>query len=778
MLDRVREVGKAIRTCCWTLGGRIIGLDGEASEAFEILESRTLFSGSAGLGNLPPVAPSAVDAVAVSPTSVKITWSTAGTNAGGYHVWRSTDGLNYTKIITLTGGATARYTDSTAAANRDYWYHVRSFKSTLVSSPSDADAVTTPLIAPGAFSATAQGSEAVLVKWKRTDLAATNYLVLRSTDGVNYSLLSDVAGGTTVSYLDQSVESGTAYWYKAQSAGDDNTSLFTAAVKASTKLTTPTDLAADAAAKSVSLTWAGVDPHAASTLVLRAKDGITFTTLATLSPGVTQYTDNSVATGTKYQYRVRVAKSGVPSGNSALLPVTTLLLAPTSLAAAAAGPDVMLTWSDANRSGMGYRVFRSGDGENFTQIAQLAAGSEKKFKDKAVAPDTAYTYRVAAFAGAIVSPVSGTVVFTTPRGTENVTITTRHGDSELLVTTYGVTGSIAVAQSGSTVTITINGQAFEADAPSTGLFIHDRAGTSTISIGDVQVRTTVTSVGGAVATAVVSADDDVYAWLDSTDSFSGEGSSHKIAKFAGGVTKALGAALANPKDSGATVKLAASMFGSGPLADDINQGGVGDCYFLASLAAFAQTNPGVILDSAVDLGDGTYVVEYHRNNAPVYVRVSNAFSTGPYWGYKFARPGDSGTLWALAMEKAFAYFRTGANTYASISAGWMSEVYTALGVGYANFSLSGTENNFFAMISGSLATGKAVTLGTSSTAPNLVGGHAYTLMSVSVGHDGLTRYTLRNPWGVSGTSMEDGDGYVTLTFNQMKANFVMGTRAA
>ena len=36
----------------------------------------------------------------------------------------------------------------------------------------------------------------------------------------------------------------------------------------------------------------------------------------------------------------------------------------------------------------------------------------------------------------------------------------------------------------------------------------------------------------------------------------------------------------------------------------------------------------------------------------------------------------------------------------------------------------------------------------------------------------------RNPWGVSGKPMEDSGGYVTLTYSQVQANFVMGARAA
>jgi hypothetical protein len=151
---------------------------------------------------------------------------------------------------------------------------------------------------------------------------------------------------------------------------------------------------------------------------------------------------------------------------------------------------------------------------------------------------------------------------------------------------------------------------------------------------------------------------------------------------------------------------------------------------------------------------------------------------GGFGGYKFEHPGATGDAWGLVMEKAYAYFRTGANTYASLDSGWMGTVYSQLGVNNtAIFPTNYSESQFYGMLSTALASGKAVTFGT-STAPNLVSGHAYTLISVSIDNNGITHYVVRNPWGVAGDSMEDSSGYATLTFAQMKANFVDGCLAA
>ena len=362
-------------------------------------------------------------------------------------------------------------------------------------------------------------------------------------------------------------------------------------------------------------------------------------------------------------------------------------------------------WSDANRAGMGYIVLRSTDGVKFSTLTTLAGGSAKKYTDSAVSAGQAYYYEVEATGGGVTSGASNAASVAIPKPAPaptpapTVTITTRY-TNELVVTAFGAADSIVVSESGGLLTIQADGQTYTNISLPGSLFIYDRGGADTITIASsVGVRTTVTAMG-AGTTTVNSSITNLSAWLDSTDKFSGTGTVHMIGTLAGGVSKAQGAALANPSDSGTTMKVSESLWGSGPSATDINQGGVGDCYFLASLAAFAGTKPQVVQESAVDMGDGTYLVQFMKNNAPVYVRVSNDLPTGPYYGYGFARPGADQTMWVPIMEKAFTYFRTGASTYASTNSGWMSEVYSdTWASSYTNFSIVGSESSSHSMVS-------------------------------------------------------------------------------
>jgi len=331
---------------------------------------------------------------------------------------------------------------------------------------------------------------------------------------------------------------------------------------------------------------------------------------------------------------------------------------------------------------------------------------------------------------------------------------------------------VSVTQSGSTLSITADGQTTTQPAPAAGLFIYTRGGTDGITVDKtVTVPTTVETIDGAID-HIASGTTDVTVWDDSTDIFTGEGNVHSVNSFAGGVSKATGASLKDPSDSGTVMQVSASLWGTGPVVGDVNQGDSGDCYFLSSLAAFATEKPGMLEQSAVDMGDGTYTVEYMSNNKPEFVRVSNDLPTNGNGSYTFARPGSTGSIWAAIMEKAYAYFRSGANTYASISSGWMGDVYTALGVNNDFFYVNSlNQSSLYSRLSADLASGKAVTLGTFSSAPELVGGHAYTLISCSVNASGVTSYVVRNPWGISGDKLEDSQGYATLTYAQMVANF-------
>jgi hypothetical protein len=97
-------------------------------------------------------------------------------------------------------------------------------------------------------------------------------------------------------------------------------------------------------------------------------------------------------------------------------------------------------------------------------------------------------------------------------------------------------------------------------------------------------------------------------------------------------------------------------------AEDVGQGDLGDCFFLSSLVAFAQSDPRALRRAISDNGDGTFTVTFQeRTRGKVVarsVRVDTRFPVDRRGTQKFAkglRSDPSGQeLWPALFEKAYA----------------------------------------------------------------------------------------------------------------------------
>lgn len=708
---------------------------------------------------------------AVTATSIKLTWSKNDVSATGVNILRSTDGVTFVKIATL--GKVLTYTDTSVSPSTTYQYKVQGFNAGVSAEASNAATAITPLGPSKSLTAVAAGLTQADLTWTDTDTDnATGYYVLRTVDGKTFVRLATLTGSSVNSYSDTAVVSGGTYTYEIQAFSDSGFAAASPAVKILVPVGAATGLSASAAGPtSVSLTWSITDSSVTGYNILRSTDGKTYSLLTSIKqPLATSYTDNAALSGKKFYYKVQAFKGTVSAAATDAATVITPLNAVTNLVAAANGLSVKLTWTNADKDTTGFYVLRSLDGVTFSAIATLKS-TTLTYTDAQLTGDQTYSYKIQSY-NAVATSEGSSVASATPNGT-SVSIATRY-TNELVITAIGSNDSISISQSGDSLSILADGKSFSATVSSGGVFIYTRSGTDTIDIdSSVTAYTTVETID-ACNTTIHSAGAQVSLWMDSTDTFSGTGTVHRVANFTGNVSKATGAYLANPTDSGATKKVNASLWGSGPVADDVNQGAVGDCYFMASLAAFAGVRANVLHESAVDMGDGTFAVQFFNTvgGAASFVRVSNDFSTGGFAGFKFAYPGDSGSIWAMVMEKAFCSFRTGKNTYASINSGWMGSVYTNLGINSTWFDpATQSDDSLYNIFASGLASGEPITLATYSNAPNLVGSHAYTLVGVSTDENGVHHYLVRNPWGQQGDALENSDGYASLTYAQLKANY-------
>jgi hypothetical protein len=94
----------------------------------------------------------------------------------------------------------------------------------------------------------------------------------------------------------------------------------------------------------------------------------------------------------------------------------------------------------------------------------------------------------------------------------------------------------------------------------------------------------------------------------------------------------------------------APLFPHEPCIQDVGQGTVGDCYFLAALAAVVEADPSLIKKMMRDDGNGhVYVRFYDEDKKPFYVKVKKSVPENAVADSKYAH----GAFWVQMLEKAF-----------------------------------------------------------------------------------------------------------------------------
>jgi Ca2+-binding RTX toxin-like protein len=230
------------------------------------------------------------------------------------------------------------------------------------------------------------------------------------------------------------------------------------------------------------------------------------------------------------------------------------------------------------------------------------------------------------------------------------------------------------------------------------------------------------------------------------------------------------------------------LFGpNGPQINDIRQGNLGDCYYLATIASIAKANPDRIRETIVDMGDHTFAVRYFDSYGnEQYFRVDDDVPLNSNGGMYYAGLGQSGSLWVAMMEKAFVVEESGyygkagyQEGYGNVSGGFSEDVFQLMGITptkLGNWASAASLKD----IAAQLALGKAMTTNSDWSAYGFTPGdhvvktHVYTIVSVDLNANTIT---LRNPWG-SDAGFQKGawvqgaqDGYVTFTAKEFADNF-------
>lgn len=210
------------------------------------------------------------------------------------------------------------------------------------------------------------------------------------------------------------------------------------------------------------------------------------------------------------------------------------------------------------------------------------------------------------------------------------------------------------------------------------------------------------------------------------------------------------------------------LYKGGTEAVDINQGQLGDCYFLTVLGAAANESDATLISScfyASELNSaGVMLVALYINGKREWVLVDDFLPAYASGTPAFVHSKQVGEIWPCLLEKAWAKVH---GTYARVESGQISiAAQHVLGIPGADWNLDRdtaekvnqeikkAANKNFLMF--------ASTYGDNRNIHGLVGGHAYEIVKrFEINWEGNANYELfmmRNPWGkakYSGEWQED-----------------------
>jgi hypothetical protein len=228
---------------------------------------------------------------------------------------------------------------------------------------------------------------------------------------------------------------------------------------------------------------------------------------------------------------------------------------------------------------------------------------------------------------------------------------------------------------------------------------------------------------------------------------------------------ALGEANLNPVYKLSTLPLYGPS--GAPSWEDVNQGYLGDCYFVSALGEVALQAPSAIQSMITSNGNGTYGVRFFVNGKPDYVTVNTQLPVMG-GGYRWANgstlefANGASDTWVALIEKAYAQLNAQTNAPHGMALNSASDSYAGIAAGNgsaltlitgqpesATVLYAGESSNALASILSNAASafkaGEEVLMSTpGNSSGNLVGGHMYMVTGINAATGALA---IQNPWG-------------------------------
>lgn len=188
----------------------------------------------------------------------------------------------------------------------------------------------------------------------------------------------------------------------------------------------------------------------------------------------------------------------------------------------------------------------------------------------------------------------------------------------------------------------------------------------------------------------------------------------------------------------------------------VNQGGLGDCWYLAAMAAIGEWPDRIktILNNQKSWPkDGQFKVNLYAYGNPIQLKIDDRLPgsvRGNRLSARYARKSPNGAWWAPILEKAGAKYW---GHYKRMSGGWMNDAFEML-TGFptsqfrnSDMSANDLYNKLDHLNKKNYIMSSAFFKKDGIESYGLVSQHAYTVLGVDT-YKGEKLVRIRNPWGV------------------------------
>ena len=324
------------------------------------------------------------------------------TRAGNlFTIARSADGVTWTTAGSTVVAMTGPVTIGLAACSNNFGAQTTSSFSNVTVTGNLGP--TTPtfngLAAPANLTVAPAATQTTNLVLNWADVSGeTGYRIERSLDNNTFAAIGTVTADATT-YTDTASGWGSMrYFYRVTALTSGGFSTYSNVATAVNKPGQSFLLQAiKLSATRVSISWRDVNGDSGYRVERSGNGGTTYSTLGTTPQNVALFNDNSAAAGTAYTYRV-TPLSQVGDGVPFTFNVTTQLPATSSISLSnSTATSLTVNWS-AVANAASYRVYRSTDNANWTQITTFNSGSTVSYAEGGLNALTNYYYYVVAVA--------------------------------------------------------------------------------------------------------------------------------------------------------------------------------------------------------------------------------------------------------------------------------------------------------------------------------------------------------------------------------------------